>query len=340
MPHGLQPQWRDQIRRLPALAVAALLAIAAGPGPPPLGTQAKPGATQAGQTRADQVGQTRPDEAARTDGATPAATASSGPDRMVASVDGHPIYLSDLGQAQQALPASLRNMSFQALYPILLDRMVDHQALVRLARQRGLQDDPAVKKQIEQATERVLEAALLDLDGAPKVTDDVIKARYAQVYANHPATEQVHARHILVRTEAEANQIIADLKNGAEFAALARQDSKDPDSQNGGDLGFISRDQVSPAFADAAFALQPGQVADHPVHNEFGWHVVQVEERRTLAPPSYADAHDALRDQLMQEAVHQEVALARSQLIIHELNLDGSSRDPDARPVGVAAPPK
>jgi peptidyl-prolyl cis-trans isomerase C len=296
MPHGRQPLWRGQFHRLPVLIAAGFLLAAAGPVP-----------------------------------ATPSVNAPSrpgDPDPVVASVEGHQIRLSDLGQVQQVLPPELHNLPFQSLYPILVDRMVDHQALVMLARRRGLEDDPAVKKQIAQATEHVLESALLSRDAASKVTEDAIKARYDQLYANHPATAQVRARHILVGTEAEAGEIIAELKQGADFVTLARQDSKDPDGQKGGELGFFSRDQVWPAFADAAFALQPGQVADKPVHNAFGWHVVEVEERRMVPPPSYPEVHDALRDQLMQEAVRQEVALARGQLIIHEWNLDGSSADP------------
>jgi peptidyl-prolyl cis-trans isomerase C len=299
---------------------------AAGPAPAPSGANA-PAPAGGGPATA-------------TGGAPQAAPSSATTDPVVASVDGHPITLSDLRQAEQTLPPELRNMPFASLYPVLLDRVVDHQALVMLARRRGLEDNPAVKQQIRQATEQTLEGALLGLDAVPKVTDEAIKARYDQLYAHHADTEQIRARHILVGTEAEADKIIADLKNGADFAVLAKQVSKDSDGQKGGELGFFSRAQVSAGFADVAFSLRPGQVTEQPIHNEFGWHVVQVEERRTLAPPSYADAHDALRDQLMQEAVHQEVVLARSQLIIHELNLDGSSRDPDARPAGIAAPPK
>jgi peptidyl-prolyl cis-trans isomerase C len=304
MPHGRQSPWRGQSRRLTVLVAAGLLLAAAGPVP------ATPGVNSP----------SRPGD----------------PNPVVASVEGHPIRLSDLGEVEQVLPPDLRNLPFQSLYPIMLDRMVDHEALVMLARRRDLEDDPAVKKQIEEATERVLESALLSRDAAPKVTEDAIKARYDQMYANHPATAQVRARHILVGTEAEAMKIIAELRKGADFPTLARQDSKDPDGQKGGELGFFSRDQVWPAFADVAFALQPGQVADKPVHNAFGWHVVQVEERRVVPPPSYADVHDALRDQLMQEAVRQEVALARGQLIIHEWNLNGSSADPGVPPADAA----
>ncbi len=273
-------------------------------------------------------------QANTTDPAAPTAIPplARGADPVVASVEGHPIYLSDLGRATRALPSNLRSLPFDTLYPVLLDRMVDHELLVMLARRRGLEDNPAVRKEIEAATERVLEGALLSQEAAPKVTERAIKARYDRLYANRSATEEVRARHILVTSEAEANSIIAKLRKGADFATLANELSKDPDASKGGDLGYFRREQVWPGFADVAFALQPSQVADKPIHNEFGWHVIEVDEKRLVAAPSYSDLHDQLRDEMMQDAVKAMVAEARGQMTVHKWNLDGSEMDAAAKP--------
>ena len=126
-------------------------------------------------------------------------------------------------------------------------------------------------------------------------------------------------------TEDEAKKLIAQLNKGGDFPTLAKQMSKDPDGASGGDLGFFRRDQVWPEFADVAFALQPGQVAQTPIHNEFGWHVVKVEERRIVAPPTYSEVHDALRSALMQEAVQHAIEQARSQVSVRKFNLDGTA---------------
>jgi peptidyl-prolyl cis-trans isomerase C len=245
-------------------------------------------------------------------------------DPVVGSVEGHLIYLSELGRAAQTLPETLRNMPFETLYPVLLDRMIDHESLVMLARRKGLEDNPAVKRDIQAAVERVLEGALLSQEATPKVTEQAIQARYNRQYANRPATEEVRARHILVPTEAEARKVIEDLQKGADFATLAKLVSKDPDAQKGGDLGFFRREQVWPGFADLAFSLQPGQVSPAPIKNEFGWHVIKVEERRLVAPPSYSDIHEALRQELMGLAVQQIIDTARASMVIHKFNLDGS----------------
>jgi peptidyl-prolyl cis-trans isomerase C len=250
--------------------------------------------------------------------------ASPSQDPMVANVEGHPIFLSELGDAMQSLPEQLRKMPFEVIFPMLVDRMVDHEALVLMARREKLDDDPKVKRQIETVTARVLEGALLERTAVSQVTDAAIKARYQQDFATQPAVEEVHARHILVGTEAEAKRLIVELNKGSDFATLARRFSKDPDGARGGDLGFFRHDQVWPGFADLAFSLKPGEIAQTPIENEFGWHVVQTLERRTVPPPTFDQAREAIRKQLLQEAVKRVVAEAREGLRVHRYNLDGS----------------
>jgi peptidyl-prolyl cis-trans isomerase C len=252
-------------------------------------------------------------------------------DPVIGSVDGYLIHLSDLGQASQTLPENLRGLPFETLYPVLLDRLIDHQTLVIMAKRRGLEENPTVRRDIQAATERILEGAWLALDATPKVTDQAVQARYNRQFANRPATEEVRARHILVTTEAEARKVLEDLRNGADFANLARVVSKDPDARKGGDLGFFRREQVWPAFADLAFSLQPGQIGADPIRNEFGWHVIKVEERRLVAPPGFSDIRDSLRQELMAQAIQQSIQQARAKVIIHRFNLDGSEMESGPR---------
>ena len=229
-------------------------------------------------------------------------------DPIVGSVEGHLIYLSDLGEASKSLPENLRGLPFDTLYPVLLDRMIDHEALVIMAKRRGLEEKKAVQRDIAAATERILEGAYLGEVAAPQVTEQAIQSRYNRQFANRPATEEVRARHILVTTEGESRKVLEDLKKGADFATIARVLSKDPDAAKGGDLGFFRREQVCP----------------NPIKNEFGWHVIKVEERRLVAPPSFSDIHDQLRQELLSAAVQQAIASARGSLAVHRFNLDGS----------------
>ena len=137
--------------------------------------------------------------------------------------------------------------------------------------QDGLDKDPAVQRQMPRAADQALQTALLSKEVGPH-GDRRRGARPATTsdIAGKPGEEEVHARHILVDNEAKAKKIIAELKKGADFAALAKQYSKDPGgAQQGGDLGFFKKDDMVPEFAAAAFALKPGEISPdagaHPV---------------------------------------------------------------------------
>ncbi|SRR5579872_83069 len=112
---------------------------------------------------------------------------------------------------------------------------------------------------------------------------------------------QVRARHILVKTKAEADSIERQLRGGANFAVLAQKYSVDPGSKDkGGDLGFFGQTQMVAPFASTAFSLNPGQISA-PVQTQFGWHIIQVEEKRPAHTDSLAEATPKVRDDLMQQ---------------------------------------
>lgn len=123
----------------------------------------------------------------------------------------------------------------------------------------------------EKTLRSVYEADLL----RKKLTDDMAK--------DLPHTdEQVLARHILVETEAEAQAIYEELKNGADFAELAKKRSKDTGSgANGGDLGWFGHGAMVPEFEDVVFSLDIGEISQ-PVKSQFGYHIIQVIARAEL----------------------------------------------------------
>jgi len=254
--------------------------------------------------------------------APPAAAVPANP--VVATVDGHPIHLADVEQAAAALPPNLRGLPPKTLYPMLLERMVDARALVAQARREGMENTPAVQKEIAAATDQVLENAILTKEVKPQISDAALQAAYQKDIAGKPGPEEVHAEHILVPTKKEAEEIIAKLNKGADFATLAKQYSKDPGAKNGGDLGFFKKDEMVPAFADAAFALKPGTYTKTPVHSQFGWHVIKVLARRQAPAPTFAQAEDGLRQKILKAAVEKAVAKARAGVKIQLFDLDGT----------------
>jgi peptidyl-prolyl cis-trans isomerase C len=254
-----------------------------------------------------------------------AALAQTDADPVVAKVNGQPIHASDAQAAADALPAQARTMSKEQLLPMLVDQLVDEQALVAEARKTGVDKDPTVQRTVQMAEDRALASALLSKLVRPQITDAAIKARYDQEFAGKPGEVEVHARHILVDDEATAKKIIAELKKGADFAALSKQYSKDPGaSAQGGDLGFFKKTDMVPEFADAAFALKDNEVTPEPVKTQFGWHVIQTLGRRTTPPPTFEEERDQLRQQMVQDAVQKEITQAKASVTVEKFNMDGS----------------
>ena len=133
--------------------------------------------------------------------------------------------------------------------------------------------------------------------------EDEAKKIYDAKVAGMKPEEEIHARHILVATEAEAKEIQERLKKGEDFATVAKEKSKDP-SAEGGDLGFFGRGQMLKPFEDAAFQLKEGEISN-PVQTQFGWHIIKVEEKRTRPLPTFDQVKDTIVSQLTQQKAKQ-----------------------------------
>ena len=235
MSHRLRPL------RLIVLSCAA----AAMAGPLAAQQPATPPAAQPPAQGAPAPGQKPP---AKPPAAAAAPAAQPLKDPVVATVNGQPIRLSELEVAQQALPQQYRTMPLQAVFPALLDRIVDSKLVVQEGKKSKVTEDPAFKKRMAFVEDQVLQDFWIQREVARKVTPEKLQQRYEERLKSMPAEEEVHARHILVSTEDEAKAIIADLKKGAAFDKLAKEKSTDKASgAEGGDLGWFKKsDMVKP----------------------------------------------------------------------------------------------
>ena len=128
---------------------------------------------------------------------------------------------------------------------------------------------------------------LLQDAGKAALSDEAEHKVYDEAIKQVKNEEEVHARHILVPTEDEGQRrSLAQLKSGADFATLAKEKSKDPGAAEGGDLGYFTKEQMVPEFAEVAFKLDKGQISD-PVKTQFGWHIIKVEDKRTKPTPTF-----------------------------------------------------
>ena len=166
--------------------------------------------------------------------------------------------------------------------------MVNTRLVAAEARRTGLNDNAAVKRRLASIEAQVLEQEFMNrkLEGA--VTDAALQARYQEFLKENAPGEEVHARHILVKTEAAAKAIIKQLQGGADFEKLAKEKSTGPSGKNGGDLGYFTFERMVPPFSKAAFQLKPGSITQAPVKTRFGWHIIKSEDKRATKPPSFA----------------------------------------------------
>jgi len=161
-------------------------------------------------------------------------------------------------------------------------------------------------------------AALAAMAQDIKVTDDELKEAYEQVKKQAARTEY-KARHILVKDEAEAKQIIKELDKKADFAELAKKHSLGPTGKNGGELDWFDDSQMVKPFSDAVATMKPGTHSKEPVQTQFGWHVIELQETRTAEPPSFEDAKPQLTALVQRQKLGKELNELRDKAMV-ELN--------------------
>ncbi len=246
--------------------------------------------------------------------ASPALAQDSAPteDKVLATVNGEKIMESEVRATQQGLPAQYRQYPFEALKPMLLDREISQRLLTMAGEKAGLNDDKEVKERVAAMKRRIVAETYLDRQIDKIVTEDALKKRYEQFIKTNKPENEVHARHILLKNEADAKAVIKELDNGADFAELAKEKSTGPSGPNGGDLGFFTHEQMVPEFADAAFKMKPGTYSKEPVKTQFGWHVIKVEETKKGEQPTFEEKRNELAAEMTQEAYKKIIADLRA----------------------------
>jgi peptidyl-prolyl cis-trans isomerase C len=245
-------------------------------------------------------------------------------DPVVATIDGVAIHRSDVQDFQRTLPPQFQQLPLEVLFPTLIDRMIDSKLIYSAGLKDKLDSDPDVKARMRQYEERVVQEVYLTRLIEKSVNQEAVRKRYEQEVKTKPAREELSARHILLQTEAQAKEVIAELKKGGDFAELARNRSLDQAGKaQGGDLGFFGREDMVPEFSEAAFKMKDGEVSSVPVRTQFGWHVIKVDSRRTQNR-SFDEMRDQLVTDLSQETMTEVVGKLRKDSKIEKFNLDGS----------------
>jgi peptidyl-prolyl cis-trans isomerase C len=254
-------------------------------------------------------------------------------DPVVAVVNGHKIMKSHIEEAQQLLPRQYQQVPLDQIYPALVDSLIDTHLAAADARSKKMDQDKEFRSRMSRIEEQLLQRMVLEKEMTAAISDEALKKRYDKMVAGMASNEEVHARHILLKTEDDAKAVIKELSKGADFAELAKKKSTGPSGPNGGDLGFFGKGQMVPEFEKAAFAMSKGAVSTDPVKTQFGYHVIKVEERRKAEVPKYDAVVEQLRGEISQERGSAYVEKLRSGAKVTRFALDGKPlEEPKAKP--------
>jgi peptidyl-prolyl cis-trans isomerase C len=251
-------------------------------------------------------------------------------DPVVARVDGRFVHLSEIEASARAAD-QIRDdekLTVDAAFDRkLVEAYVEQRLLARAAANEGLHRDPAVLRRLNAARDRILASSFMESRIEAAVTPERVKRLYESQVDVTRLGDEVKARHILVATEAEALSIIAEIRAGGDFAAYARARSLDrATAPLGGEIGWFTKDMMTPDFAAVAFATQRGAISE-PFPSEFGWHILEVEDRRPARGVSFGAVEDNVKRFLTMRTVSQTIDELKEEENVLYFPPEGSLRE-------------
>ena len=193
----------------------------------------------------------------------------------------------------------------------VLDQLIDLYVAAQAAEKEGLAKDPEVVARVDFQKANALASALVQKYMKDKTpTDAQLKAEYEKQIAAMPKLEY-HARHILVKEEAQAKDAIAQLNKGAKFEDLAKKMSIDGSKAQGGDLSWFTPERMVKPFSEALEKLKKGEYTKEPVKSEFGWHVIRLEDTRPANAPTFDSVKDRLGPMVQQRLLREYIESLR-----------------------------
>lgn len=231
------------------------------------------------------------------------ATAAPHADTIVATVNGEEITIGHMIIARATLPQQYQQLPDDVLFDAILDQLIQKTALKQ---QLNGEVPKYVELSLENESRSLLAADVIEKVMENAATEEEVRAAYEEQYSDGNGGDEFNASHILVESEEDAEEIRAELEEGADFATTARERSTGPSGPNGGELGWFTKGRMVPEFEEAVIALSAGEISA-PVQTQFGWHVIKLNERRKSAAPEFAEIRDQLAAQIREEAVEESV---------------------------------
>jgi len=221
-------------------------------------------------------------------------------EKVVARVNGKVLTEADMRLAEAEIGADLGSLTGAQRRYVLVEYLIENQLFADAAEGDKLSSGASFDERMAYWRRRALRDAYFDTAVKGSVGEAAAKTYYDDQLKGFKPEEEAQARHILVDSEDKAKDLITKLKGGADFAQLAKENSKDPGSKDdGGMLGYFSRGQMVPQFEKAVFELKVGELSA-PVKTQFGWHVIKLENRREKKPPTFDEVKERLVNAMIQ----------------------------------------
>jgi peptidyl-prolyl cis-trans isomerase C len=232
-------------------------------------------------------------------------TAAPSLGETVATVNGKPIYKAELDNLVGEI--TQRGMAGEVPRERLLDELISRELLRQEAENSKIDSTPETAARLAGIRRAILsQAAAQNYLQTHPIADEALKQEYDQRVAANQETEY-KARHILVKTEDEAKDIIAKLNAGGKFEDLAKAKSTDGSAKEGGNLGWFGAQQMVEPFAQAVIALENGKYTATPVQTQFGWHVILREDSRSKAAPAFEAVKEQLRHMVQAQTMQKHI---------------------------------
>ncbi|MCK5697420.1 MAG: peptidylprolyl isomerase [Gammaproteobacteria bacterium] len=225
-------------------------------------------------------------------------------DKVLAVVNGANITTSQLEIAATQSKTTLETLS-DPQKKLLTEALINRQLVLDEAIKAKYDQDPSMVAQMKALSDSYLAASYLAIIAEKmKSSEQDMKAYYDKNVLANAATEY-KARHILVKTEAEAKTIITEIDGGADFSTIAKEKSIDTGSGvNGGDLGWFTKQDMVASFSQAVANMKKGELNQTPIKSQFGWHVIILDDERTLTPPEYNAVKEEIDKLLIKEKLN------------------------------------
>jgi len=218
---------------------------------------------------------------------------------VLATVNGTDITLGHLIAMRAMLPAQYQELPDEVLYNGMLDQLIQQEVVADSLRGS---EDARTKLTMENEDRAFLASVAIDAIAFDTIADADVQTLYDANFADAGGDLEWNASHILVATEEEAQNLIDQLNDGADFVALAQEFSTGPSGPNGGALGWFGTGMMVPEFETAVAGLEAGEISA-PVQTQFGWHVVKLNELQISAPPALEDVRADLEEEPRRQRV-------------------------------------